>query len=269
MHGTPPYVPVLFAPFTLLFCAQAKKLLHTYNVTDKTYVNCVSFVEREGWLICGTGGGHIYVYDYNSKELIKEHEAHTEWVGGMAVHPQLPYLLTGSGDYTIRLWDWSQGWKCLRTYKGHTHYVRSVAWSPDNGKYVGGRGVWGKRGLERERVLFTLHPLVPPHLLQSLHLGLDGSPLDGWGDRTGTALVAPAHPTPTGGFLAVGRVALVPCGAHRDRWGLRSGFDGGRRGDRAHQMPPKRHCGLQWVDGIPHARALLMARSTKRAPHPH
>ena len=31
---------------------------------------------------------------------------------------------------TIRMWDWSKGWKNTMIFEGHTHYVMAVAFNP-------------------------------------------------------------------------------------------------------------------------------------------
>jgi coatomer subunit beta' len=46
------------------------------------------------------------------------------------VHPTQPFVLTGSDDMTIKLWNWDQDWKCVRVFEGHAHYVMSLAINP-------------------------------------------------------------------------------------------------------------------------------------------
>jgi coatomer subunit beta' len=48
----------------------------------------------------------------------------------IAVHPTQSFVLTGSDDMTIKLWNWDQDWKCVRVFEGHTHYVMSLAINP-------------------------------------------------------------------------------------------------------------------------------------------
>ena len=28
---------------------------------------------------------------------------------------------------TIKLWDWEKGWKCVRVFEGHSHYVMGLS----------------------------------------------------------------------------------------------------------------------------------------------
>ena len=44
------------------------------------------------------------------------------------------YILSGSGDKTIKIWEISSG-KCIKTLEGHNETVTSVSYSPD-GKYI-------------------------------------------------------------------------------------------------------------------------------------
>src|SRR5258708_789492 len=59
---------------------------------------------------------------------------HIATVRSVAFSPDGKQILTGSNDYTARLWDAATG-KSIRTFFGHTTNVTSVAFSPD-GKEV-------------------------------------------------------------------------------------------------------------------------------------
>ena len=52
----------------------------------------------------------------------------------MTWNPNSKYIVSGSSDHTVRIWEASSG-ELLRTLEGHTDMVNSVAWSPD-GKYI-------------------------------------------------------------------------------------------------------------------------------------
>ncbi|HOE12603.1 MAG TPA: hypothetical protein PLQ35_17085, partial [bacterium] len=58
-------------------------------------------------------------------------------VRSVAFSPDGTKVLTGSDDYTAKLWDAGTG-AVIRTFSGHTDYVNSVAFSPDGTKVLTG-----------------------------------------------------------------------------------------------------------------------------------
>lgn len=57
-------------------------------------------------------------------------EAHPDYIRAIAVHPTQPLLISGADNASIKLWDWDQGWKCIRSFEGHDHYVMYLAFNP-------------------------------------------------------------------------------------------------------------------------------------------
>jgi len=55
-------------------------------------------------------------------------------VDAVAVSPDDKYIVSGSDDKSVRVWDASTGSE-LKELKGHTNWVTSVAFSPD-GKHI-------------------------------------------------------------------------------------------------------------------------------------
>ena len=47
------------------------------------------------------------------------------------------FLLTGSADHTVRLWDVESG-QCVKVFVGHTDAVNSVRFSADGKRFVTG-----------------------------------------------------------------------------------------------------------------------------------
>jgi len=91
------------------------------------------------WNCAGTGTQKTNKQLANVNEKIKEVEifpqlGHIGSVNSVAFSPDGKYVLTGSSDNTIKLWEVESG-REIRTFLGHTKSVYSVAFSPD-GKYV-------------------------------------------------------------------------------------------------------------------------------------
>ena len=59
---------------------------------------------------------------------------HAAWVNSVCYSPDRKYVVSGSEDKTINIWEIETG-RCIRTLEGHTDTVYAVCYSPD-GKYI-------------------------------------------------------------------------------------------------------------------------------------
>jgi len=59
---------------------------------------------------------------------------HSSYSTSVAITPDGKYIVSGSRNETIKLWDIKSGEE-IRTFEGHSDYVTSVAITPD-GKYI-------------------------------------------------------------------------------------------------------------------------------------
>lgn len=79
----------------------------------------------------------IRIFNYNTQERVNSFDAHSDYIRSIAVHPTQPYILTGSDDMLIKLWNWEKNWTCAQVYEGHTHYVMQVVINPkDNNTFA-------------------------------------------------------------------------------------------------------------------------------------
>lgn len=81
--------------------------------------------------------GEIVLRQLPNSQLVNTIAGHLEQVHAIAVSPQGNFIVSGSDDKTIKIWqaivgeDGRPGVRPIRTLSGHTDYVRAVAISPD------------------------------------------------------------------------------------------------------------------------------------------
>lgn len=39
-------------------------------------------------------------------------------------------MISGADDASLKMWDWEQGWRCVRSFEGHNHYIMYLAFNP-------------------------------------------------------------------------------------------------------------------------------------------
>ena len=66
------------------------------------------FIASKNWFVAGSDDGFIRVYNYETMEKIIEFEAHTDYIRSVAIHPNLPCLISVSDDKFVKLWDWEK-----------------------------------------------------------------------------------------------------------------------------------------------------------------
>ncbi|XP_039763238.1 coatomer subunit beta' isoform X2 [Pararge aegeria] len=69
-------------------------------------VNCVDYYNGgdKPYLISGADDRLVKIWDYQNKTCVQTLEGHAQNVSAVSFHPELPILLTGSEDGTVRLW---------------------------------------------------------------------------------------------------------------------------------------------------------------------
>ena len=78
------------------------------------------------------------MWDVALGRLLNTLEGHYSSVNSVAVTPDNTKIVSGSSDYTIKVWDLTASRRLLNTMEGHSSYVNSVAVTPDGTKIVSG-----------------------------------------------------------------------------------------------------------------------------------
>jgi coatomer subunit beta' len=63
-------------------------------------------------------------------DMIEAHDS--QRIMCLAVNPTHSFVLSASDDHTIKLWDWTNGWQCIRTFEGHDDTVTQLIFDPRN-----------------------------------------------------------------------------------------------------------------------------------------
>jgi ribosome assembly protein 4 len=81
-------------------------------------------------LATGSGDNTARLWDCDTGTPIKTLQGHTGWVLCVAYSPDGSMLATGSYDNTVRLWEAKTGDSLGGPLKGHSAFIRSLAWEP-------------------------------------------------------------------------------------------------------------------------------------------
>mmetsp|Transcript_41770 Transcript_41770/g.96744 ORF Transcript_41770/g.96744 Transcript_41770/m.96744 type:complete len:398 (-) Transcript_41770:79-1272(-) len=126
-HPTEPRVLSALCEGTLVIWDWVRQAVVEEVQACDARLRCARFVAREGWIVTASDDMIIRVFDCALAEL-QQIEAHDDYIRFLAVHPDMPYLLSCSDDSSIKLWDWSQEWQCAQSFEGHTHNVTMCLW---------------------------------------------------------------------------------------------------------------------------------------------
>nr|XP_018896635.1 PREDICTED: coatomer subunit beta' [Bemisia tabaci] len=69
-------------------------------------INCVDYYHGgdKPYLISGADDRMVKIWDYQNKTCVQTLEGHTENIASVCFHPELPIILSGSEDGTVRIW---------------------------------------------------------------------------------------------------------------------------------------------------------------------
>lgn len=85
------------------------------------------------WL--AVASDNVFIFNADNYSKTRTLRNHTAAVYAVAFSPQENYLVSGSFDKTIKLWD-AVTWKCLRTFEGHKATINRVAFTKDESQII-------------------------------------------------------------------------------------------------------------------------------------
>ncbi|TFK66196.1 WD40 repeat-like protein [Pluteus cervinus] len=111
------------------------------------YISALPFVPEKSWMAKQFWNGFINsviirnIKGQNWREIqsyTRILKGHTQWIRSVAYSSDNRYVVSGSNDKTVRIWDVETGQQKGTELTGHTHYVTSVAFSSDSRYVVSG-----------------------------------------------------------------------------------------------------------------------------------
>ena len=72
-----------------------------------------------------------------SGQCLKTLDGHNHWVSSVGYSPDGQFIVSGSFDQSIKIWDAETG-QCLNTLVGHNNWIHNVGYSPDGQFIVSG-----------------------------------------------------------------------------------------------------------------------------------
>jgi len=89
-----------------------------------------------GEICVGYSDNFIRVFDLVNFELKQEWMAHTNSIFTLALTAESQYLVSGSRDAHLKVWDISNGYEPLHDIAAHLYTINHIAFSPDNKHFV-------------------------------------------------------------------------------------------------------------------------------------
>ncbi|CAI6334753.1 unnamed protein product [Periconia digitata] len=129
----------------------------TIMQAHESAIRCVEYTHTDDWLLSADQTGIIKYWQTNMNN-VKEIQAHSEAIRGLAIAPTDAKFVTCADDTTLKIWDFASSTE-ESTLTGHGWEVKSVDWHPHKGLLVSGSKdhqvkLWDPR---TGRCLTTLH----------------------------------------------------------------------------------------------------------------
>ena len=129
-----------------IFAALANGQVHVLDLTtletievlhysDKS-ARSLSISEANGHLAIGYSDNHIRIFKLQDFELVHEIDAHKISVFAVQYSPDERYLISGSRDAHLKIWDVAKGYTQHESIVAHMFAINHMSYSPDSKHFV-------------------------------------------------------------------------------------------------------------------------------------
>ncbi|XP_012937820.1 coatomer subunit beta' [Aplysia californica] len=92
-------------------------------------VKCVELHPTEPWLLASLYTGKVYIWNTDSKKVIRNFEVCDVPVRAAKFVPRKNWIVTASDDTAVRVFNYNT-WECVHEFQAHADYIRSLAVHP-------------------------------------------------------------------------------------------------------------------------------------------
>lgn len=111
------------------------RILKYLKKSDKS-ARSIDYNPHTEELVVGYSDNYIRVFDFNSFTLKKEIEAHKISVFSVKFSPDFRFLISGSRDAHLKVWEVAQGYALFETIVAHMYAINDIAYSPDGNYFA-------------------------------------------------------------------------------------------------------------------------------------
>ncbi|ORY10747.1 WD40-repeat-containing domain protein [Clohesyomyces aquaticus] len=109
----------------------------TIMQAHESAIRAAVYTHYDDWLLSADHAGVVKYWQPNFNN-VKEIQAHTEPIRGLAISPTDLYFVTCADDASLKIWDFGTGQEHSTFEKAHSWEIKSVDWHPTKGLLVSG-----------------------------------------------------------------------------------------------------------------------------------
>jgi WD40 repeat protein len=131
---------------TLLISGSYDLSIRKWNLTSFSQINIITAVSWINSLVILPTNKNliaaftniISIRESNQLDLIIEWTGHSKTINVLAIQPNTNYIISGSEDQTVKVWQSESPYQLIQTLTGHTDHVGSLVILPNGGIVSGG-----------------------------------------------------------------------------------------------------------------------------------
>lgn len=119
----------------VVLTADRLQTIGKWQISGKS-LRCLALHPSLPHLAVGTSDHHIYILNNRTMQPVAKLAGHTNSVFSLTYSPCGRYLLSGSRDAHLRIWDVAAGYELAQSIVAHMYTINHIAYSPDGQWFI-------------------------------------------------------------------------------------------------------------------------------------